>query len=272
MSINFRLCPNDTTKWLQQTFQAIPLRVPEARIQPLILIARQEDNNVSVRGELKYLFKDDTTLDFQPRVDTVSNASLDRTKAVDINLGLKILEGFFQAFKMAPAVVGTAFKGVKHISFSFNNVKRRWIDLNHLGATIRNRPLDLEHPSIGIFKGEDATDMLLVSDALVSNSFSVNAEKGNDFNLDVGIPAINKAIADLNAKVKVKSDSKSSISFEGDEALTFAFSCVRLKFDPGTGAISLQETVSRGPGDDGGTIEHTLLDDDQHRVGMLSFD
>jgi hypothetical protein len=271
MAINFRLCPNDTTKWLREMFGAIPLRVPESRIQPLLIIAKKGDK-IDLRGELRYLLKDNTRLNSPLREDTVANALLQRTAGVNTEFGLRILDGFLQGLKMSSSPVGAVLKGSNEISFSFTNVKRRWIDLNHLGATIKNRMLDLEHPSLGIFKGEDAVDMLLITDVIISNSFTINQEKGRDDAFDVGLPLIQEYISDLGLKVKVKSDTRKSITFEGEEYLSFAFSCVRLEFDAETGAIKIREVLSRGAESIAVAPERTLIDENAHRIGMLTWD
>lgn len=271
MGINLRLCPNDTTKWLRETFGASPLKVPEARIQPLMIIAKKGDK-IDMRGELKYLFKDSVELDFPLREDTVANTALQRTTSVDTDFGMKVLDGFLQAFKMSSASVGAALKGSTAISFSFSNVKRRWADLNHLGATIKNRGLDLTHPSLGIFKGEEAVDMLLITDVIISNSFTINQEKGRDDGFELGLPLIEKYVADLDVNVKMKENTNKSITFEGSEYLSFAFSCVRLEFDLNTGTIGIMETAPRGTDGDSAAPLITPIDVNSHRVGMLTWD
>jgi hypothetical protein len=144
--------------------------------------------------------------------------------------------------------------------------------LNHLGATIKSRMLDLEHPSLGIFKGEDAVDMLLITDVIVSNSFTINQEKGREDAFDAGLPLIQEYISDLGLKVNVKSDTRKTITFEGEESLSFAFSCVRLELDSTTGAISIMESVGKSMGSEEAAPEHAILDENAHRPGMLTWD
>jgi hypothetical protein len=266
------LCDNATTRYLRETFSAIPLRVPEARVKPLLVIARHGDKT-DVRGELQYLFKGNQALDIQPREDTVASVSLEHTATVNLDLGLKILGGFLQGLKLPQAPVGGSFQNVSKISFSFTNVMRRWLDINHLGSVLMDKELNLDHPALVIFKGEDAADMLLISDAIVSKSFTINSEESSGGNLSAGIPAIQQYIADLDVKVKLSSATASAITFTGDEYLTFAFSCVRLDFDPETGKLSLLEAVNKAyKGEASGVAGHELLDDNAFRPGMLSWD
>ena len=277
MAFRIRICKNDTTTWLRETFQATPLRVPEAKVQPLIVVA-QQDKNVQFRGELGFLLKNPDAFAVAFNTDAVANVALNRTKKVDIEVGVSILDGLLQGFNMSPAAVGLALKGVKEISFSFNHVQRRWLDLGKLGLQLRNNALDLAHPAVKIFTGDQPPTMLLVSDAIVSNSFGINLESGRDDAFEAGIPAIQQYVADAKLNVKVQSTLKKSITFEGENPLTFAFSCVRLEFDPATGDISLMEAVNpKNKGLDSNEELPTepvlvALDEDKFEPGLLSWD
>ena len=275
MAIQFRLCKNDATTWLRETFQATPLRVPEERVQPLMVIG-QNDNKIQFRGDLKFLLEDPNALSIIPNEGVVSNVSLQRTKKVDISIGLNILDGFLQGLQLSPSVVGASFKGVSEISFSFTNVFRRWIDLGELGLQLKNNKLASEHPSLNIFRGNNPATFLIISDAIVSNSFSINLESGREDSFDLGIPAIQKYITDAKLKVKVSSSLQKNITFEGEKGLTFAFSCVRVVFDEITGAISLMEGVNprsiKASDDSNKEPILAILDEDEYTPGLLSWD
>jgi hypothetical protein len=274
MSLKFRLCKNDTTSWLRETFSATPLKVPEARVQPLAILAYKNDET-SFRGHLRYLLQN--TEAFNPPVETatVASVSLQRTKKVNIDIGFNILDGFFKAFKMDSIALGTALKGLKEMSLSFTNVQRRFVDLGALGQSVKSNRIDLTNPSIGVFTGEKPSEMLVISDVIVSRSFTINNESGRDDAFDVNVPLVEKYLADAKLGVKVEKNTKDSITFEGEEALTFAFSCVRVQFDAGTGALSLMETVNPKRSTDPNAppiVEKVLLDDDVYEPGMLSMD
>jgi hypothetical protein len=274
MSLKFRLCKNDTTTWLRETFSATPLKVPEARVQPLTILAyKNEETNF--RGHLRYLLQNTDV--FNPAIESapVANVSLQRTKKVNIDLGLSILDGFFKALKMDNVALGAALKGVKEMSLSFANVQRRFVDLGALGQAVKNNRLDLTNPSIGVFTGDKPSDMLVISDAIVSTGFTINNESGREDAFDVNVPLVEKYITDAKLNVKVEKNSKNSISFEGQEPLTFAFSCVRVLFDPGTGALSLMETVNPKRDTDPNAppvVQKMVLDDDLYEPAMLSLD
>lgn len=278
MAFRFRICKNDTIDWLRDTFQATPLRVPEARVQPLMVVAYQEDK-VQFRGELQFLLQYPEHFNLSLQTGKVANVALQRTKKMDISVGMSVLEGFLQGFQMSPASVGLALKGAKEVSFSFSNVERRWVDLGQLGGQLKTNQLDLENPASKIFVSEEPPLLLIVSDVIVCRSFELNIESGNDTSLEASIPAIQKAVADAKLKVKVESKSAQSIAFEGEEFLTFAFSCVRAQLDTTTGAVALMEQInpkSRGTEkseeDPVATIEKHLLDEVTVKPGFLNWD
>lgn len=279
MAIRFRICKNDTTDWLRATFGATPLRVPEARVQPLIVVA-QKNKTTQFRGELHYLLEQPQAFNLNIREDPVADVALERTRKIDISTGMSILEGFLQGLEISPAAVGVALKGVREISFSFSKVQRRWADLGSLGLVLKKNPLDLSHPSVRIFTGDDPHRLLIISDAIVSRGFDIHIESGGETSVEAGIPAIQEYIAQANLNVKVSSNRKQSISFEGETPLTFAFTCVRAEFDMQTGAVSLMESVSPKSVDkayDSGETEQlrtvaAVLDEVETAPGFLSWD
>jgi hypothetical protein len=238
----FRICQNDTTDALRKMFNATPLKVPEASVQPLLIIA-ERNGKTDKRGELKHLLADAAAFKIKPKEDPVADVSLEKTRSVDWDFGLKLLEGFFQGFGIPSASVAAKLDMAREISLSFHNVKRRWIDKNELGSALRGKTIDLMHPALGIFLGGDAYNMLLVTDVIVSNGFSINVEKSKNGNLSAEIPAIQQIVNEAKAGVDVKSSSTNSISFQGKDFLTFAFSCVKLELNPLSGALAVGTTV-----------------------------
>lgn len=273
MSFQLRLCKNDTTTYLRDTFKATPLLVPEARVKPLMVVARR-NSNIQFRGELRFLL-DDTDWSFELRDEPVSSTNLEKTRKVDAGLGLQILQGFLQGLNAGNAPIQASLSSAKTLSLSFHNVRRNFADLNALGLSLVNRKINLNHPSLGLFRGDDPYEMLLVSDVIASNEFTINSESGGEGSLEAGLPALHDYVANVKTNLKRVSNTKSSMTFEGDQALTFAFSCVRLGFDPTTGALQVLESTdvrSRGVNESSESQPHVLLDDDVQEPGLLTFD
>lgn len=270
MSIRFRLCKNDITTFIRDTFNAHPLRVPETKTRPLMVVARK-DNKTDHRGELKYLLDNGMDFEVEVKESKLANTTLDRSRTVNLDFGLKILEGFLSGFNLSPAPIGASLKGVTEMSFSFTDTLRFYVDVNELGTKLKGRNADLGHPSIGIFTKPDAYDMLLISDVIASKSFTINIEKTRDQDFNASMPALQAYIADVDAKVKIKMEDGRSITFTGDEYLTFAFTCVMMEMDKQTGALKIGESVITK----GGTSQaspYVEMDDDEFEPGMFDWD
>ncbi len=78
---------------------------------------------------------------------------------------------------------------------------------------------------------EQEATCLIIDSVIVSNNFTINAEKlsGNDVRID--IPAIQQIVGKIAAGIKVNSSSSTAISFHGEKNLAFAFSSIVLNSD-----------------------------------------
>ena len=271
----FRICKNDITDLLRQTFNASPLKVPESRVKPLIVVGRQ-GKKVNFRGQLGHLLEGDQGLSVPFEESILANTSLKRSQSISLNFGLKIMEGFLQGLGIPSIPFDTALKGVKEISFSFNDAKRIFIDPNFLGNELKGRKIDLTHPSVGIFtRSDDPFEMLLISDAIVCKSFVMNIEKANESEFEAAIPELQKLLS-VDAKVKIDTKTNRSISFEGEEFLTFAFACVKLELDQQSGLMQIGETIitRQLKGDEEVKIQspYAMIDEDEFEPGMIEWE
>ena len=272
MGFRFRVCKNDITDLLRQTFNATPLRVPETRVKPLIVVSRRGAKS-DFRGELKYLLAGEPELGVDLQESQLANTALQRSQSIGLNFGLKILEGFLQGFNLSPSPVGASLKGVKEISFSFTNTKRIWVDPGQLGARLKGQVVDLKHPSVGLFtRPEDPFEMLLISDVIISNSFTVNIEKADEREFNAAMPALHTYAADASSAVKMEVKQGESVTFEGAQPLAFAFSCVLLDLNKNDGSLQVGETVLTKGGGKAEKSPYTLMDDDEYEPGMMEWD
>ena len=123
-----RICKNEITDTIAQHFGANPLRIPESRIQPLCLL-EIKDNRNNYLGQFNYMLKGGFEHDIEIKDSIVSEVSNVKTKKVEFDFGFKILSNFLKAFGMDPAVVSTAIKSSKKMSFSFTGVHRKYFDV-----------------------------------------------------------------------------------------------------------------------------------------------
>ena len=282
MGFHLRICKNKTTDLLRDIFHATPVTPPESTIRPLFVLSRL-DGKISRRGELKFLFpkKYHKALQLQFSRHRVADTALQRTQTVNMGLGLNIMGALLQGFKIDTTPVAAALRGAKEISFSFTNIERISVDVNELGAALSGKHLDLKNASAKIFLGsESPAEMLLITDVLSSNMMAINTESTREQNFKINLDALESVIASADLKVKVHQHQENSIVFEGEEPLTFAFSCIRVYVDEQTGALTLGEAVEvraarDAKGEPGNTLplqEYVDLDDDPMTPGFLSWD
>ncbi|KAA2238775.1 hypothetical protein F0L74_21405 [Chitinophaga agrisoli] len=226
----FNLCSGDPVmKLLKKTFQATPIRIPEERFKPLGAIAAKGDTH-KFFGRIENLLTVTTPFDKEPDISQMADVSGTKTKEVDFDLGFELLSGFLRGMGMEGASLKASFSGVQKVSFSFQDVKRHHLDIGELGNFFAGKQFNKENPAARLFMEQEAT-CLIVDSTIVSNNFTINAEKLSDNSVQIDVPAIQQIIGDLNAGITVKSSGSTSISFTGPTPLAFAFSAIRCEVD-----------------------------------------
>jgi len=160
-----------------------------------------------------------------------------QSRSVKLDLGLKILDGFLLGFGVFSAAISTQFKKAEKVSFSFKNVQRTYVDGNWLGRSLSGQIIDKGNPSAAIFFGRNPHRLLVIDSIITSNEFSISSEDSNQQGVSLDIPTIEAIVSRANAAVQVRTTSGFDVTFEGNKALTFAFTCLQMFIDP-SGRIS----------------------------------
>lgn len=231
-------CGDPLLTQLRDTFNANPIRVPEERIQPLLVLS-VVGKRITVVGELKHLLAGGVMPNVDMQILTMADVSSSKTKSVETSIGLKILDGFLKGMGGGQASLKYAFKGVDKVSFSFNQVKRKFIDNGQLVRGLMKKRFDINNPFVKSFIEETAV-CVIISSVITSSSFSMAVEEASDTNFAFDVPTVQKAIA-ASSKVNVKSKGKLEISFDGANALAFAFSGLQINIDAGGGVSHTNE-------------------------------
>lgn len=225
------LCKGDpVVDLLHDLFAANVLRVPEARVQPLSVLARRE-NKQSFRGALAPLLSDGAVVTVDAVTSQMAELSGKHTRGVKVDLGLEVLGGFLSGLGLPSAGITVHFSRARTVSFTFADVQRRWIDPGLLGAELKGREVDRTQPAAGIYFGDDPWALLVVDSALTSNQFSIQVESSTDGGAVLNVPAIQEIVAQAKVGVEVSSTASTEVSFRGKQHLTFAFTCLRLYLD-----------------------------------------
>lgn len=226
----FRLCNNDDLLiLLQKTFKANPIKIPEERIQPLVVFSGKNKNYKYIGG-IEYLLNDTSSMNLQLGSSKMANLSATQSKSIDTKLGLQVMDGFLQGFGTEGVSLDFAFESVKKVSFSFQNVYRSYIDIGKLCMELSKRKFNLKHPVNQSFINE--TEKCIIVDSIItSNNFSMKVEETSNQDFKFDIPEIQNILSSSGNKISAKSSNSLDISFQGDKSLAFAFSCFAINCD-----------------------------------------
>ena len=227
--MNLSLCPNDDiVSTLRSLFGANVVRVPEERIRPLVVLAHRGDKT-TVRGELAPLLVGGA-LGLGPDdfgSSRVADLSGRRSRKVDVELGLNILDGFLRGLGVPSAAVEGVFARDSEVSFTFANVNRTFLDTGVLGQRLRGRHVDRHNSAAAIYFGDSPHDLLVIDSVITSRNFTITVERSSGAKAKLDVSAVQKFVGEATAGVKVSSATGYDLTFEGPEQLSFAFSCVK---------------------------------------------
>ena len=228
-----KLCRNDPIiGTLRDVFGANVVRVPESRIQPTCVVAHR-GGSTSFRGALEHLFPAGD--EWSPRPGDIEKSRMPnlagrRSRAVDVGLGLSIMSGFLRGFGANSTSLEASFQGVREVAFSFDDVERRYIDVNRLGKQLSGRAIDRANPAAAIFL--DGYDFLVIDSVIGSRDFQITVTDTNDAGFQFAIPAVQQLIGHASGGLSVTSATGRDLRFCGTEHLSFAFTCVRFQLQP----------------------------------------
>jgi hypothetical protein len=226
----FRLCNDDELlKILKETFKANPIKIPEERIKPLIVFSGKNKRYKYI-GEIENLLSDNNSINPELKDSKMANLSATKSKSIDTKLGLQVMSGFLQGFGANDISLDSVFEGVEKISFSFQKVNRKYVDVGKLCLELSKRKFNLEHPVNKRFLDEDET-CIIVDSIITSNNFSIKIEEASKSDFKFNIPEIQKILSSSENKISSSSSSSLDISFEGEKSLAFAFTGFVLNCD-----------------------------------------
>ena len=234
-----RICKNKITDVIRDQFGANPLKVPEARIQPMCMLEIRNGSQQYL-GEFKFLVKGGFNHDIPQKLEPVASVSDQRSTTADFNIGFEILGNFLKALGVDPAAVSASMTKTKKMAFSFSNVRRNYIDPLMLGSVLSQNEIFADKDNFILQPAMHEKDVRLglITDIIISNNFSLSSFAETNAGVNIDVPSIANAVAKINASLKVQKTSDNEVKFEGPTDLTFAFSCLELKIDPTTGKFS----------------------------------
>ncbi|WP_461067005.1 gasdermin [Spirosoma horti] len=218
---------------IKDTFDANPVRIPEERLQPLTLLGKIS-NKAYFLGNM-YNIENETLLEDKPNINKskLANVSSKKSKKVNLDIGINILDGFLKGFGINANLFGEIknhFANVKSLSFSFDDVNRFYIEPIELFSWLQNKDIIIKSPVLQPFMQEE-NSLYVIDSIITSKSFSISIENKLDNNVETTIPSLQKILATTDVKVETTSASQTGITFKGNKNLTFAFSCFNISWD-----------------------------------------
>jgi hypothetical protein len=241
------LCKDDfLVKTLREVFGANPIRVPEERIVPMTVLA-SNGAKTSFRGSLRPLLRGSPELEIETETSVMANLSGKWSKSVNVDVGLKVLDGFLSGIGIPSAELTAKFAGAKAVSFSFQDVRRLFVDPGVVGAQLAGKVVADENPAASIFFESGGFQFLVIDSTIQSRDFNIRVETKSDNAFALDVPAIKDLVGKVSSSVKVSSSSALDLTFKGQNYLSFAFSCLRLFVD-GNGRIASMPPAGHVPG------------------------
>ena len=234
-------------KQLHSSFKATPFLPPSSKDIDLLFLISHKGRETKVLGPLEEVLHDsDTPISVKTITSDVANIQLNKTSDISLELGLTVLSEVFQGFNLDMAPLRGAVAGGKELSLSFPDARRTRIFPTALGSALLNRKINPEHPLMkNVLKKKG---LYVVTSLLQSRNFLMTFNKDRNTGLDFN--AAVQQVADANLSVKSNRSTEFEIGHDGEEYLTFAFSCVELLVGK-DGSISINREVIWKRGEDG---------------------
>ena len=227
-----RICKNKFTDHLRDLFDANPLRQPNPRYMPLSLI-EIKDKRTYPLGQLEDLITGDKKLDIRITKEPMPAVSGTWSQKANIGVGVDLLSGFFKGFGLDMIGMSSSFKNARKFSFAFENVERHYFAPLALGKKLSNQEITANRDNIFIRKILDSRRyrLGLITDAIVSNNFSVATFSDTDASVEIDLPFIEQYLTELNSSTYVEKKESNIVKFSYPKPIPFAFSCIELKID-----------------------------------------
>lgn len=217
------LCTTDPLlKAIRETFDCSPVKVPEERLAPLVLLSRDplailspERRRAEWRGVIAEAFDALHPLPPVQEAD-VSVIKGTRTTSVKKAAAVMLVDGLRRLFNVddadAKLDAALASSDVETVAFSFPDPRRRWVDEIALGHAMRDATLK-RNPATERFFGSSGR-LLIVSSVIVSDRIS----------LELGGRSARSASADAGAvtlSANVAARQEMSLRAKGTVAVAF---------------------------------------------------
>jgi hypothetical protein len=209
-----------------------PVRLPNSMIKPLQLY-ETEDFELNLLGEISDLFISSEKVALPPiEVNSpTANISGQRSRDLNMGLGLSILSGIISAFVGAAASLDSVYQKAASVSFQYEDVLLDTVNIINLDKFLNCAKID-ENSSKHIIKLLNSGRVYVISATVKSQKLTVLPKTADGADLKVDLNQVQNVVG---SKVKVSRGKFSSeaLTFEGDLPLIFGFKTLKLLFHKG---------------------------------------
>ncbi len=227
------ICKGDPlTELLREQFAAQLLRVPTTSVRPGRVISHR-DGSLRVLDDLvEYLVGPAPDLESALDRDTAASISGTQSSKVEFTLAASILEGVLSGLGVpAPGAVTSALSHAKNLQFSFTNVTHEHYGQARLGKLLAGRGINRNSPASGIMDQE----LRFVDGVLTSTSLTVETKSSSSAKIEVELKALTDLLGKVSLALEVTSASELKATFQGQTALSFAYSALVFILDANGG-------------------------------------
>jgi hypothetical protein len=219
---------------IREVFGANPIRIPDSRVTPGVVLMAVDNGPLRYRGKLEPLIDGDPPFKLPSKLfkeSQIAHLSGKRTSCMDLNLGFELLDGWAAGLGLGGAIpsVKTQYAAAREVWFAFVDVKRKHLDLGELAGVLGKRKLVRNAATQPFLDVNKPARMLLVTSVLMSHSFSFGGTSTGNSSLNMDFRVIEQALGNVSVGSKIEQASADTIAFAGPQPLTFAFTVIELQ-------------------------------------------
>ena len=211
------------------TYHVNLLSIPRADADVGDAYVQDVGGPISPPGKLKYLLTPEFKLPKIHRDEKLTMISGKQTRALDVNAGLKLLDGFFSAIGAAIGIGKIkgefANKHASKVRFQLKNATRDSVDAFEFGKALIPCHLNSQQPFV-----QPGNRYYAVTGVLRSRSITVHSETDGATKVGLDVDALKNAV-EVGGKLAVSSDAQGEITYTGDAPLAFGVELVELFYD-----------------------------------------
>jgi hypothetical protein len=211
------------------------IRLPRAGIGPLDILGR--DQTTERLGKVDQLWSSTAALPaVEGPLDTAS-ISGQKSSGLKLSIGLKVLTTTLGAMGAAVPDLSAAYTRASQVSFTFTDVKTLTVAPLAVGQYLSAGDLASNNPFVRHYFEDEDSSAFIITEVLQTKSLTVSATNDRGAEVGLDLPAIQQAVG-AKVGVTATSSANSTLTYTGQEPLSFGFKCFTIAFANGRWAVS----------------------------------